>query len=51
MSVVHLHKAAERGDVAEMRRLVATGVDVDGVDANKRTALHFAAVHGHVEVL
>ena len=32
MSVDGLHKAAERGDVAEMRRLVATGVDVNGAD-------------------
>jgi len=51
MSVDDLHKAAERGDVAEVRRLVATGVDVDGVDANKITALHFAAGNGHVEAL
>jgi len=29
MSVNDLHQATERGDVAEVRRLVATGVDVD----------------------
>jgi ankyrin repeat protein len=52
MSVDDLHDAAERGDVAEIRRLVAAGVDVNGVDAaNKTTALHFAAADGHVEAV
>jgi len=36
MSVVELHKAAKRGDVAEMRRLVAAGVDVDVVSMGSR---------------
>ena len=51
MSVVHLQLAAAYGDVAEIRRLVATGMDVDGVVANKITALHAAAVRGHVEAV
>ena len=52
MSVNDLHKAALRGDVAEVRRLVAAGVGVNEVNAaDKMTALHFAADNGHVEAV
>ncbi len=46
-----LHLAAWSGDVAEMRRLVAAGVDVDELDADGATALLWAAGIGHVEAI
>ena len=46
-----LQQAAQRGDVAEMRRLVANGRNVNERDANGVTALHVAAVYGHVEAM
>ena len=51
MSLGDLHRAAERGDVAETRRLVATGVDLNGVVADETIALHQAAANGHVEAV
>ena len=47
MSVHGLHQAAANGDVAEMRRLVATGVDVNEQGVGGPTALHAAASNGH----
>jgi hypothetical protein len=44
-------KAAGRGDVAEMRRLVAAGVDVDELGEDEGTALLWAAYYGHVEAI
>ena len=46
-----LHDAAKSGDVAEVRRLVAIGVDLDGRDACGQTALQLAATRGHVEMM
>jgi hypothetical protein len=51
MSLDDLHRAAKRGDVAETRRLVATGVGVNGVVADETTALHQAAADGHAEAV
>jgi len=47
-----LHKAAEVGDVATVRRLVEEeGADVNhAVDSSEWTLLHCAATHGMVEV-
>jgi ankyrin repeat protein len=45
---IQLHDAAKNGDVAEVRRLVASGVKVDERDADGWTALHLAAQQGHV---
>jgi ankyrin repeat protein len=48
----NLHEAAWNGDVAEMRRLVAAGADVEeqrGVFG--RRPLHVAAHNGHVETM
>ncbi len=44
-----LHAAAERGDVAEVERLLAE--IIDGRDKNGETPLHFAAWHGRTEVV
>ena len=49
--VMTLLQAAVNGDVVEVRRLVATGVNVDERDANGATALLLAAEHGKVEVI
>lgn len=38
-----LHAAALRGDVAQLRRLVSTGADLNATDANGRTPVHVAA--------
>jgi hypothetical protein len=46
-----LHQAALSGDVAEVRRLVASGVKVDERDEFGSTALHYAAFPGDVEVM
>ncbi len=39
--------AAARGDLGEIRRLVAAGVPADIADYDRRTALHLAASEGH----
>jgi len=44
--VVSFCCAASEGDVKEMRRLVARGLDPDTADYDKRTALHLAASEG-----
>ncbi|MGF1545444.1 MAG: glutaminase A [Parvularculaceae bacterium] len=43
--------AAARGDVGEIRRLVAVGVDVDVADYDRRTAMHLAASEGRTAVV
>ncbi|KAG2484919.1 hypothetical protein HYH03_016305 [Edaphochlamys debaryana] len=46
-----LHAAAARGDVAELRRLLAAGADVDARDQAGATPLYSAAAHGHTLAL
>lgn len=43
--------AAARGDLGEIRRLVAAGVAPDIADYDRRTALHLAASEGHETVV
>lgn len=43
--------AAAKGDLTELRRLVARSVDVNLADYDGRTALHLAASEGHADVL
>ena len=52
-NMADLHQAARHGDVAEIRRLVAAGVDVNEVDEayGGETPLHIAAYNGHVEAV
>jgi hypothetical protein len=45
-----LRAAAERGDVAEVRRIVSAGTPVDLKDEAGRTALLLATGNGHTEV-
>jgi ankyrin repeat protein len=42
-----LHRAAAEGDLAEMRRLVATGYALDAFDDMNQTPLHYAAEGEH----
>ena len=46
-----LHRAAHNGDTAEIRRLAATGVDVDARDRYGRTPAHVAAFASNDDAL
>ncbi|MGG6266749.1 ankyrin repeat domain-containing protein [Leptolyngbya sp. AN03gr2] len=47
-----LEAVAERGDAAMVKTLLSVGADVNaGIDTRKRTALHHAAIWGHLEVI
>jgi glutaminase len=43
--------AACQGDIDEIKRLIAHGIDVNEGDYDKRTAMHLAATEGHFEVV
>lgn len=43
--------AASQGDVHELQRLYASGVDMAAADYDGRTGLHLAASEGHLEVV
>jgi ankyrin repeat protein len=46
-----MHEAACGGDVAEVQRLVAAGLDVDEPCASGLRPLHYAATNGHLETV
>lgn len=46
-----IFKAAERGNVKVIRRMIANGVSVDQVDANGNTPLIIAAIHGKTDIM
>ena len=46
-----LHKAAERGDIVEVKRLIEDDADKEHEDGLESTALHHAAKNGHLEVV
>ena len=43
--------AASQGDLNELQRLVASGVDLSQGDYDGRTGLHLAASEGHEEIV
>ena len=43
--------AAYQGDLNEIRRLVAAGVELDETDYDGRTCLHLAAAEGKIDVV
>ncbi len=43
--------AASQGDVHELQRLYASGVDLGAADYDGRTGIHLAASEGHLEAL
>ncbi|MEE4210520.1 MAG: glutaminase A [Parvularcula sp.] len=49
--VAYLCNAAAKGDVGELRRLVAAGVDPELADYDGRTALHIAAREGQADAV
>src|SRR5437870_4614632 len=48
---IDLMVAAASGDIAAMRSMVATGVNLDEGDKDGKTALMYAAEGGHVDVV
>jgi ankyrin repeat protein len=49
--VMELRAAAGSGDVAEVRRLVALGADVNAQGVGGMSPLHCAAANGQVEAM
>ena len=43
--------AASQGDVHELQRLYASGVDMSAADYDGRTGMHLAASEGHLEAV
>ena len=50
-SFAELHEAASQGSLEDVQRLIGNGKDVDQLDADGRTALHFAAAGAHRDVV
>jgi ankyrin repeat protein len=46
-SYTGIHAAAHKGDTAEIRRLIKTGINLQHIDGRGRTALHIAAFASH----
>jgi len=46
-----LHKAALKGDIATVRRLLDGGADIDAQNSDSFTPLHLAALGGHLAVV
>lgn len=46
-----IHAAAQNGDIAEIKRLLNSGVELRRVDGRGRTALHIAAFASHDEAV
>ncbi len=51
MSYTGIHAAAQKGDIAEIKRLISSGADLEKIDGRGRTALHIAAFASNDEVV
>ena len=49
--VTRLHRAANRGELATVRQLLADGAEINADDFESGTPLHLAALQGHVDVV
>ncbi len=46
-----LHSAAKKGDLAQVRKTLGDGANINSVDAEKRTALFIVGVKKHINVI
>jgi ankyrin repeat protein len=46
-----LNEAAQQGELARAKELLAAGAAVNAADADSKTPLHLAAAEGHYEVM
>ena len=46
-----LHFAAQNGDIARVRQLLADGRSPNGFDEIAKTPLHYAAENGHIDIM
>jgi len=46
-SYTGVHAAAHNGDIADIKRLINSGIDLERIDGRGRTALHIAAFASH----
>lgn len=47
----NMFAAAEKGDLEELKQIIDAGADMEGVDINSRTILHYAAKGGSLAVV
>lgn len=50
-SYTGIHAAAHRGDIADIKRLKSSGIDLERIDGRGRSALHIAAFASHDEAV
>ena len=48
--IADLHTACRNGDIAEVRRVIASGAKLNGRDKHSRTPLHMASWAGQVGI-
>jgi ankyrin repeat protein len=51
VQVTSIHEAALNGKLEQIREILASGINVNTIDTEERTALMYAAYNGHTEIL